>query len=220
MKISDKTVKILQNFATINQGIVINPGKTLKTINDDGSVSAEANIDESFEHTFGVYDLKKFLNILSLNKNPDLTVTDTQLKVHGDKSTVSIRHTNTKLIKSPPADRSIVATYLLTFPLTLADLKWIANTSTVLGTKHIAFKGENGRLTCHICDIEGKIVDEGSLELGETDLTFKAVILVEKLKLMSGNHDVSIAKSCVLFANKDIKVRHWVALLKEPSQFT
>lgn len=220
MKISDKTVKILQNFATINQGIVFNPGRTIRTIIEDGSgsVFAEATIDETLEHTFGVYDLKKLLNLLSLSKNPDLSVTDTHLKIKGDKSVVSLRHTNTKLIKTPP-DLNIVTTYFVTFPMSVLDLKWVFNTSTILGTKHIAFRGENGKLTCDVSDVEGRIVDEGSLELGATEHTFKAVLLVDKLKLVSGDYDVSISnRGALLFSSKNTKLKYWISLLKEPSQ--
>src|SRR5438105_14189345 len=100
MKISEKTVKILQNFASINQGIVVRPGQTLRTTNYEKSGFAEAQIDETFDREFGVYDLTKLLAILSMSKAPDLSVTDTALKVKGDRNTDSVRHTNTKLIKT------------------------------------------------------------------------------------------------------------------------
>src|SRR5438105_13958189 len=106
MKISEKTVKILQNFASINQGIVVRPGQTLRTTNDESSVFAEAQIDETFDREFGVNDLKTLLAILSMSKAPVLSVTDTALKGKGDRNTVSAHHTNTKLIKTPP-DKSI-----------------------------------------------------------------------------------------------------------------
>lgn len=219
MKISAATIKILQNFSSIYQGIVIRPGNVLRTCSDDGSVYAEAHVEETFTNTFGVYDLKKLLALLSMSKTPDLTITEHTIQIKGDRNTVSMRHTNTKLVKSPP-DKSIVANYIVSANLTAADIKWIYDTSSILGTKHVVFAGKDGKLTVETSDVEGKVVDEGSLEIGETDQTFKAVLLVERLKLMSGDYEVSIAsKGIVQFVHKGSKLRYWVALLNEPSKF-
>jgi hypothetical protein len=68
MKLSNDTLTILKNFASINQGIVFKQGKTIKTISTNKNILAEANIAEEFETEFGVYDLNNFLTVLSLHK--------------------------------------------------------------------------------------------------------------------------------------------------------
>ena len=143
-------------------------------MNDEG-VFAETTIEETFEREFGVYDLKKLLALLSMQKSPNLAVGDAVLTIKGDKSAISVRHTNTKLIKSPPSDKRIVADYFLSFPMTVANIKSIFDTSSILGTRHVVFQGKDGRLTVEACDVEGKVVDAGSLNIGETPHTFKAV---------------------------------------------
>jgi len=219
MKISAQTIKLLQNFSTINQGIVIHPGNTLRTATPERTILAEAEIPEQFDREFGVYDLKKLLALLSMAKEPDVEVTESTIKVKGGKSTVSMRHTNTKLINSPPS-KNIVAPYFISFTLGADDLKWIFNTSSILGTNHVVFAGKSGKLTLEAVDVSGKNVDEGSLELGETEHTFRAVLLVERLKIMAGDYEVSISsKGVVQFANKNLKLKFWVALLNEPSEF-
>lgn len=220
MKISGQTIKYLQNFSTINQGIVFNPGNVLRTCNSVRNTYAEAEIDETFERQFGVYDLKKLLALLSMAKEPDVVVDDATIKIKGGKSIVSMRHTNTKLVISPP-DKKIVAPYFLEFDLSADDLKWLFNTSSVLGTNHVVFVGKDGKLSLDAVDVSGKNVDAGSLELGNTEHTFRAVILVERLKIMAGDYKISISnKGVVQFANKNTKLRYWVALENEPSQFS
>lgn len=220
MKISHKTIQILQNFSNINQGIVIRPGNVLRTVDGaERSVFAEAFIDEEFTHEFGIYDLKKFLPILSLVKEPDVEITDVLVKITGGKSTVNVRHTNIKLIKSPP-DKSIVAPYLATFDMSPQDIKWMFDTSSILGTPHIVFSGREGKLFVDAIDVNGKIVDQGSLELGVTEHTFKAVLGVEKLKIMPGAYEISVSsKGVVQFASKNAKLKYWIAILKEQSEF-
>lgn len=219
MKISSQTIKHLQNFSTINQGIVFNAGNVLRTCNSGKNILAEVEITESFDREFGVYDLKKLLSLLSMSKDPDVEVNDTTIKIKGGNSRVSVRHTNTKLIMSPP-NKSIIAQYFLAFDLSADDIKWIFNTTSVLGVNHIVFVGKDGKLSLQAVDVSGKNVDEGDLELGTTESTFRAVILVERLKLLAGDYKVSISKQGVVnFAHKDFKLKYFVALENEPSQF-
>ena len=46
MKLSDKTLKVLQNFTTINQSLSFKEGRKLRTISVMKNVLAEAEIEE------------------------------------------------------------------------------------------------------------------------------------------------------------------------------
>ena len=46
MKLSENTLAILKNFATINSGVVLNPGKTQKTISPAKSILVEATLED------------------------------------------------------------------------------------------------------------------------------------------------------------------------------
>ena len=75
MKLSDRTINLLKNFATINQSILFKQGNQLRTISVMKNILAEANIDEDFPQDFGVYDLSQFLNSLGLFQEPELNFT-------------------------------------------------------------------------------------------------------------------------------------------------
>ena len=57
MKLSENTLNVLKNFASINQGILVKPGKSLRTISSNKAILAEASVDEDFPTEFGIYDL-------------------------------------------------------------------------------------------------------------------------------------------------------------------
>ena len=61
MKLSDKTLTILKNFAGINTGIFFQTGKVIKTVAPTKSILATANIDEEFPTDFGIYDMTRLL---------------------------------------------------------------------------------------------------------------------------------------------------------------
>ena len=73
MKLSDKTLTILKNFAGINNSILVKKGTQLRTISVAKNILAEVEIEESFPSDFAVYDLNQFLNVnTSLFHSPDL----------------------------------------------------------------------------------------------------------------------------------------------------
>ena len=54
MKLSDRTINLLKNYASINQSILFKQGSSLRTISVMKNILAEANIDEDFPQEFGV----------------------------------------------------------------------------------------------------------------------------------------------------------------------
>jgi hypothetical protein len=63
MKLSNDTITVLKNFATINQGIYFKQGKTIKTVSPQKNIMAEVTVEEEFPIDFGVYDLNNFLSV-------------------------------------------------------------------------------------------------------------------------------------------------------------
>ena len=61
MKLSEKTVNLLKNFASINQSIAFKKGNTLRTMSVMKNILAEAEIEEEFPKDFAIYDLVQFL---------------------------------------------------------------------------------------------------------------------------------------------------------------
>ena len=72
MKLSEDTIAILKNFATINSNLVFKPGQKLKTIAESKTIMAQADIIEDFPQEVGLYDLNEFLSVLSMIPEPDI----------------------------------------------------------------------------------------------------------------------------------------------------
>ena len=103
MKLSDKTLTILKNFAGINNSILVKEGTNLRTISVAKNILAEAEIKEEFPREFGIYDLNQFLNGLSLHQDPDLDFTkDTYLDIKEGKRRVKYFFADPNVIIAPP----------------------------------------------------------------------------------------------------------------------
>ena len=95
MKLSEKTIEVLKNFSNINPNLVVSAGSNLKTISEAKNIMASADITETFENGFGIYDLNEFLSAFNLIDNPTLEFTDNAVKIKGDKTQVEYRFANT-----------------------------------------------------------------------------------------------------------------------------
>ena len=69
MKLSEKTISLLENYSSINQSILVKKGSKLRTISVMKNILAEAEVDEHFERDFGIYDLPQFLNGVNLMRD-------------------------------------------------------------------------------------------------------------------------------------------------------
>ena len=72
MELTDQTVQVLKNFATINGNIVINEGDSVRTVSEAKNIMSSAQLGRGVPTTFGIYDLNEFLNVLGLVDTPRL----------------------------------------------------------------------------------------------------------------------------------------------------
>ena len=72
MNLSNETVSVLKNFATINQNLVIKSGSSISTMSAMKNIVASAEVKEVFPIDFAIYDLNEFLSALSLFEKPSL----------------------------------------------------------------------------------------------------------------------------------------------------
>ena len=72
MKISNKTLSLLQSFAQISSNLLVKPGQKLATRNAVNSIQARAVVEETFTQQFAIYDLNQLLSLISASQNPDL----------------------------------------------------------------------------------------------------------------------------------------------------
>jgi len=103
MKLSEETITVLKNFASINQSILIKNGSNLRTISIMKNILGEAKIQEEFPRDFAIYDLNQFLNGLNLHQDPDLDFTDNSyVTIREGKRKAKYFFADPEVIVSPP----------------------------------------------------------------------------------------------------------------------
>ena len=89
---TEKTLQVLKNYATINPNIVIENGNVVKTISEARAIVSKSSVDVDFPLTFGIFDLSNFLNVLSLVESPTLDFKNDYVEIKDQTGRTSIKY--------------------------------------------------------------------------------------------------------------------------------
>ena len=219
MKISKETLEVLKNFASINANILIKPGNEIKTISNYKNVLAHAIVQEDFPVEFGVFDLHKFLGVVSLFNNPSFKFHPKFLAIRGDNgSTVKYFYSEPKLLttvtkdlKMPP---SVVHCEILE-----NDFKEIQKAASVLQLPDIKIETPQSSIddiVLTVFDRKDPSTNEYSFNIGQqenAEAEFGFFFKAENLKMLTGDYNVEICENSVAkFSNKNRDLSYWIAM--------
>lgn len=219
--LSDDTINVLKNFATINPNLVFTPGQKVKTISESKTILAQADITEDMPKEFGVYDLNEFLSVYNLVDTPTLTFEDKSVLINGANnqvvryffSEIEILTTPQKDIQMPDAE--------LGFTLTDDILNQIRKAAAVLGHTELSLDGDNGVITASVVDTKDTTSNSFSYELDRDNAckeSFNFIVSIPNLKLLPGDYFVSISSKLISnWTNNNYPIEYFIALEKNSS---
>ena len=215
MKLSEKTINLLENFSSINQSILVKKGSKLRTMSVMKNILAEADVDENFERDFGIYDLPQFLNGVNLMKDPDLDLkNETYMIIREGKSTkVKFAFADPDCIVSPPEKPIELPSSDVTFLLDSVQLGKLLKASSVYQLPDLSAVGNGEEVTLVVSDRKNDNSNEYSLKVGKTDQTFEFNFKMENIKLIPGSYQVQISqKNLAKFTNSNYNLDYFIAL--------
>ena len=217
MKLSKETQAILKNFASINPNVMLKPGNKLSTVSVQKNIMADSGIVESFDTTFGIYDISEFLGAVSLFSDPDLTFNDKYVTISEGNNSIkyfsaaeNVLTVPTKEIKFPDAD--------IEFELTDSMLDMINRTASVLKAQDLALIGDGSKIIIRVGDKKVDSSNVYEVEVGSTSTTFKVYLKIGLLKLVHGDYTVSIShKKISRFKHKTKDTVYFLAVESDSS---
>ena len=165
MKLSSETLAILKNFASINPSLQFKQGSFITAISPVKTLMAKAAIKEHIPHTFAIYDLSRFLGVLSLFESPTLNMEERLLTVSGSGRKVQYTYADPKLIVTPGDKEIKLPSVDVEFDLKSDTLQSVLKAMGVLGLPEIAVTGEDGTLSIQAIDSKNPSSDKFS-EIG------------------------------------------------------
>jgi hypothetical protein len=206
MKLESRTMQILKNFSTINPSLMFKPGSTLNTMSPNKTVLAKASIKEQIPSSFAIYDLSKFLGVLSLFDQPELQVEEKQMVINGGQQKVRYTFASPDAIVIPSEKEVNMPETEIKFKLTAEDLTKVMKAMGVMQLPEIAIVGEGGEMSIQAIDSKNPSADSYRVVLGENSNNFKMIFKAENIKIMPGDYDVSISsKGIGHFKGNDVE---------------
>lgn len=220
MKLSNDTLNVLKNFASINPNLVFKPGQKLKTISEAKTILASADIVEDFPIEFGVYDLNEFLSILNLIEDPELEFEDKSVLIKNssvNNQKVRYFYSSPEILTTPQKDIQMPEPEV---GVNLSDdvLNQIRKAAAVLGHTELSIQGEGGVVTASVFDSKDATSNSFTMELDKDNACkneFNFVVSIPNLKLLPGDYFVSISSKLISnWTNSNYPVEYFVALEK------
>lgn len=220
MIISDDTLKVLQNFASVNPNLVLKPGQKVRTISEAKNIMAIAEITEDFPLEFGVYDLNEFLSVHGLIENATLSFDDKSLTMSNGDQKIKYYFAETDILTQPTKD--------ITMPdaevginLTEKVLDQIKKAASVLGHMELSLSGDNGVVTASVLDVKDSTANTFDIVVDKDNNckeTFNFVVNIPNLKLLPGDYYVSISSKLISnWQNTNYPVEYFIALERTSS---
>ena len=214
MKLSDKTLVILKNFAGINNSILVKRGDSLRTISLAKNILAEANIKEEFPRDFAIYDLNQFLNGLSLHQKPGLDFeNESYVVIKEGRMRSKYFFADPKVIVTPPEKEITLPSEDVAFTVSTDQLEKLLKAAAIYQLPDLSAVGGDGVVKLLVRDKKNDTSNDFSIVVGETDATFSLNFKVENIKILPGTYDVVMSKKLLSrFVSKDYNLKYYIAL--------
>lgn len=211
---SPETIQLLKNFAHINQSIILNEGNELRSTSPGEDMVAVASVPDFFPTNFGIYDLNRFLNNLSIFPNVEFREEDAVMANEMGGS-YKFRSTDPDSIKNanatvefPEADVEFEVSKDI-----IANLIKMANINSL---PHISIESKDGMICMTAFNKELPTTDIVSFAINDygTDADFKFLLASEQLqKIISGDYVIKVSQYGISsFKNKSVDVEYFIGL--------
>ena len=222
MKLSEHTIEVLKNFASINQNLVIKEGSTLTTMSAMKNIVAKADVEESFDKEVAIYDLNEFLASISLFTSPILEFNDgfvTIKEENSPKNSLKYFYSDPSVVTSPNKTITMPSKEV-EFTLNGENLNKLKRAAGVIQAPDLVLEKKDADVFLTVKDKKNDTANTFSIDVDtKTEgSNFKFFYKVENLNVMEGNYDVEISSkniSHLKSTNKDVE--YWVALEPESS---
>ena len=219
MKLSEHTISVLKNFATINQNLVIKQGKDISTMSAMKNIIASATVEEEFPKDVAIYDLNEFLASMSIFKSPVLDFQDNHVLItEENNSKISLKYYySDPSVVTTPSKMVTMPSKEVTFDMSSSELSKIKRAAGVINAPDLVLEknGSGSFLTAK--DKKNDTANNYSTDITTNgDGNFKFYFKTENLKLMDGDYDVEISsKNISHFSSKSKDVQYFIALEPE-----
>lgn len=219
---SKNTLAILKNFSSLNSNLLVHPGNVIKTITPSKTGMAVATVEEDFGVEFGIWDLNKFLGVVSLFNNPTFAFGEKSVKIkNGGDSVVNYYYSEPRLLTYPTKDVNMPKVDI-SITLTEKNFNELQRAASVMQLPDLSFKSDDDDIVAMVSDLSDPTSNSYKVVVGSGDVLpdFLFNFKMENIKILPGDYTVNFAKNVVgEFVHQSIPVKYWFAMEANTSKY-
>jgi hypothetical protein len=218
MNLSNETLAVLKNFASIQPNLVFRAGNELKTIAEAKNIVAKVTITETIAQDFGIYDLNDFLSSMSLFSTPTFAFSadGKSATISEGKSSLTYFFSDESSLTYPQKDVAMPPIDV-SFTLTADTLKALQRATSLLSVSTVSVEDLNGGIVVRVKDPKNSTSNSFGTEVdgNANGHSFKFHFDIGNFKILPGDYEVSISGKLIShFKHKTLPVEYWIALEK------
>lgn len=188
MKLTATTIEVLKNFSTINQGIQFIPGNIQRTTSTQQNVLAEFKTSEEFPIECAIFDLSKFLAILTLFEEPELDFKQQWVEITSAKNSNVSRYfySHPRLIVTPNRKDIKIEKQIDEFDISNDTLSKLNKSAMIIGAPDLVIESDGKERTLTVCNSKIK---------GSNNFVVKEKVKGEKYSITLKNDNLKIIPS-------------------------
>lgn len=202
MKLSETTLAVLKNFASINQGCAFKAGNVVKTMLADRTFLATFKAEETFPVDFAIFDLSRLISAINLVNEPDLDFTEKVITIEGQGTVLRYAVCHPETIVAANYEKVIkIDEPIVQFELPKATLQSLQRASQVLSAPNLTIFSTDGKtLSIKVHDARADSSDSYNVDASAEILTqaFEMRLEMQKLRLIPDTYLVKISEDGIM----------------------
>lgn len=213
MKFSSDTLTVMKNFATINPSLAFDQGNVLRTMSPNKTILAQATITDNIERDFAIYDLSRFLGVLSMFTDPDIQLGDRSLTIESNTRNVRYTYADRSTFIVAPTKNLKLPSEDVQFELSADVLNEVKSALGVMSLPELAVVGEDGKMMLRAFDSKNPSTNTFDVTLADAASDFTAVFRTENLKILPRDYNVTISKAGISnFVCTSSDLQYWLSI--------
>lgn len=203
MKLCNDTVNTLKNFSQINPSLVVEAGSELVTMSPSKTIIARMITEEVFNQPFCIYELNKFLGVISMLEEPDLNFNDKSVEIKSKTGNVNYTYADPTMVVAPLTNKIDVTDPVCSFNLNNTQLTSLIRAASVLQTDIIRLVSVGGKLKVGTADSKDPTSHTFDLDIeGDIENDFTINVKTENVvKIMPSEYNVTVSERVIQFQN-------------------
>lgn len=192
MKLTEGTLTTLKSYASINNSIFVRKGNILRTLSPNKTTFAHMEVADNFPNDFAIYDLSRFLAVISLVDDPDLAFGADSVVISSANTTMRYVYADESHVMKAPENNPSPVEKVASVVLTEKNLQSLLKSAGVMKFNDLSLLADGQNVSFVVYDPKNPTSDEYRIAVDTSKDTFNFIFKMETLKVIPADYKFEV----------------------------